>query len=78
MSKKAKPNKKKTGVRYAVRNGAVSVRCPECNSPSRVLRTTLGERLIKTVKKNRTNYVRRERRCISPANHKFITEERVR
>lgn len=56
--------------------GTMSVPCPECGSPSRVLRTTRGERLRTSHRKR--NYVVRERRCISPAKHKFSTEEHSR
>lgn len=48
--------------------------CPKCGSPSKVLRTSLGERLKTTPR----NYVLRERRCVSPAKHRFHTEERSR
>ncbi len=58
------------------RAGAVSVPCPECGSPSRVTRTTLGERLRRS--RRRRDYVRRERRCIGRAHHHFTTEERIR
>lgn len=53
-----------------------SVPCPECGSPSRVLRTTLGERLRKSRRKR--DFVVRERRCISHAHHRFHTEEHSR
>lgn len=63
-----KPKKRK-------RQGA-SVPCPACGSPTRVLRTNLGERL-RTLKHKR-DYVVRDRRCVSPAHHRFQTEERSR
>lgn len=58
------------------RRGSLSVPCPKCGSPSRVSRTTLGERL-RTSKRKR-NFVVRERRCVSPAHHRFSTEEHSR
>lgn len=53
---------------------AHGVPCPKCGSPSRVLRTSLGERLKTTSR----DYVLRERRCVSSARHRFHTEERSR
>lgn len=58
-----KPRKKRPGMR-----------CPKCGSPSRVLRTSLGERRVAS----KRNYVLRERRCVSPAHHRFTTEEHTR
>ena len=68
--KKPKPKKIKK------RTSSMSVPCPECGSPSRVFRTSLGERL-RTSRRKRT-YVLRERRCLSPAHHRFHTEEHTR
>lgn len=59
-----------------LKRGTMSVPCPKCGSPSRVARTTLGERL--RTSKRRRNYVVRERRCVSPAHHRFTTEEHTR
>lgn len=64
-----KPKKKKS-----VRGHGVP--CPHCGSPSRVLRTSVGERLRTTRRK--PTYVLRERRCISRARHRFQTEEHSR
>lgn len=71
-----KTKKKVAPAKMRTQRGTMSVPCPECGSPSRVCRTTLGERL-RTSRRKR-NYVVRERRCISPAKHKFNTEERTR
>lgn len=51
--------------------------CPECGSPTRVIRTTLGER-SRTITRLSRIYVVRERRCIGRARHRFHTEEHPR
>lgn len=56
------------------RAGAASVPCPQCGSASQVQRTSLGARL----RKSSRNYVLRERKCVSPAHHRFSTEERAK
>ncbi len=58
------------------KRGGSTVPCPKCGSPSRVLRTTRGERL-RTSRRKRT-FVVRERRCIGKSNHRFETEEHSR
>jgi ssDNA-binding Zn-finger/Zn-ribbon topoisomerase 1 len=50
------------------------VPCPECGSPSRVLRTSIGERLVNA----KRDHVLRWRRCVSRAHHRFQTEEHAR
>lgn len=75
--KKPKPirlAKKRSRVKR--QRGGHSVPCPMCGSKSRVFRTTLGERL-RTSRRKR-NFVVRERRCLSPAHHRFSTEEHAR
>lgn len=52
--------------------GSASCPCPECGRPSRVMRTTLGSRLVRGPR----DHVLRERRCIGVAHHRFRTEER--
>jgi hypothetical protein len=71
----SKKPKRRRPVRKRTR-GSTSVPCPTCGSPSRVLRTTLGERL--RTSRRRRDFVVRERRCASPAHHRFQTEERSR
>lgn len=77
--KKSKPIKAKyvrTKKRARrVRNG-MSVPCPNCGSPSKVYRTSLGERL--RTSRRRRDFVVRERICLSPARHRFHTEEHAR
>lgn len=70
--KKTKPAKRRKHP--SGHNGGVP--CPHCGSPSRVLRTSVGERLRTTRRK--PTYVLRERRCISRARHRFQTEEHSR
>jgi hypothetical protein len=53
-----------------------SVPCPECQSVSRVIRTTLGERSPRPTSRRPRNYVVRERRCAH--GHRFTTEEKAR
>ena len=74
--KKPKPIKRTMNGSAKRKRGGSSVPCPECGAHSHVLRTTLGER-IHTSRRKR-DYVVRERRCVSPAHHKFHTEERSR
>jgi ssDNA-binding Zn-finger/Zn-ribbon topoisomerase 1 len=66
MSRKLKPPvKRRRGTGYP---------CPECGASTRVLRTSIGERL-KTSPRDR---VLRDRICLSRARHRFLTEERHR
>ena len=62
--------------KFKKKRGTAAVPCPECGAPSSVVRTTLGERL--RTSRRRRNYVVRERRCASPAHHRFHTEEKPR
>jgi hypothetical protein len=68
--------KKPRAKKSARARGSLSVPCPQCGSPSRVFRTTLGERL-RTSRRKR-DFVVRERRCISVTHHRFTTEEHVK
>jgi hypothetical protein len=61
-----KPNRKKR--RHVYRGG---VPCPECGEHTRVTRTTVGDRRVKTRRKR--SFILRERICV--AGHHFKTEE---
>lgn len=74
MIKMKKPKKKR--VVHPNGRGGASCPCPQCGSPSRVLRTHLGPRGKLRTRNKGT--IMRERRCVSPAHHRFHTEERPR
>ncbi len=54
--------------------GTTSIPCPKCHAKTRVLRTSLGTPVRRTAK----HFVLRERVCISPAHHRFHTEEKAK
>lgn len=80
MIKKNKPRARcataKSRPRSKRKRNGLSVPCPKCGARSRVWRTTLGERL-RTSERGR-DFVVRERRCLSRAHHRFLTEEHTK
>lgn len=68
--------RKKVAPRKRVRQRqTTSCPCPACGRPSRVTRTTRGERVARGLKRD---FVLRERRCMGTEHHRFKTEERAR
>lgn len=61
---------------HPIKRGGASVPCPKCGAPSSVIRTMRGERL--RTSRRKPTFVLRHRRCVSPAHHKFETEEHTR
>lgn len=61
--------------RKSPRRAVMSIPCPTCGGPTEVMRTSLGERR----QTNRPrNFVLRERRCLTPEEHRFFTEEHTK
>ena len=66
---------KQNSPRSPRKRTTASIPCPRCGGPTEVLRTSLGHR---RQTRRKRNYVLRERRCLTPEEHRFFTEEHTK